>query len=411
MGNEHRPHITFCLANGITNGGVTTWSLSLAKRLNERGIPSRILSHTAGSNHARFDTTERPDVVDCPGNAITQDISLIPGFLPCYSERPEGVFLPNWSWGTWAAVALLSLHQSSNIRVIAVAHSDDDHYYDVLSYYESIISRFIAVSAEINDRLVQMLPHRSTDISKLFYPVDAVVEPRPQHDNPELTIAYVGRVEQGQKRILDLKELALYLSESVGQYNIVVAGDGHNLAELQNHFEQVVYPNVSVRFLGLVEPEDVRSIWATADVSVLFSDHEGMSISMLESMGHGCVPVVTEVSGVQGTVRNGETGFVVSVGDMKSMAGWLQALHSDRELLGRLSTACINHIRTFHQVEDYDNQFASFVEHAWKSPSARWPSGKSILPPPPPKGSEQPIFTPFFRRAINKLKQALERTR
>lgn len=410
MGNEQHPPISFCLANGMTNGGVTTWSLSLADRLSQRGIATRILSHTAGANHARFNTAARPDVVDCPGNAITQEISHIPGFLPCYSENPEGVFVPNWSWGTWAAVALLSLHQRSDIRVIGIAHSDDEHYYKVLSYYEPIISTFITVSTEINDRLVQMLPHRSTDIAKLFYPVAASVEPRHRHDHPELTIAYVGRVEQWQKRILDIKELTLYLSKSVGQYKIIVAGDGCCLAELQSHFEKVVYPNVSIRFLGLVEPEDVGNIWATADVSVLFSDYEGMSISMLESMGHGCVPVVTEVSGVQGTVRQGDTGFVVPVGDMESMAGWLQTLQADRDLLERLSTACRNHIRRFHQVEDYDNQFVSFVEHAWQTPSARWPADKPILPPPPAR-SEQPLFTPFYRRAINKFKQVLERTR
>src|SRR5262245_40405014 len=46
----------------------------------------------------------------------------------------------------------------------------------------------------------------------------------------------------------------------------------------------------------------MTDLWASSDISILFSEFEGMSISMLESMGQGCVPIVTDVSDLVGGI-------------------------------------------------------------------------------------------------------------
>lgn len=406
------PKVSLCLANGITNGGVTTWAVSLSQRLNQQGVCTRILSHKPVEGSSRFATEFLSETVECPGDANTQNINAAISFLPKYSEECEGVFIPNWSWGTWSAVALLSMHQQSNIRVIGIAHADDGHYVTLLCYYERIIHKFIAVSTEIYDQLLKLLPQRVEDIVLLSCPVatPAEIRDRDSKDNI-LTIAYVGRIEQWQKRILDLKDLVEHLERGPGKYHFIIAGDGYSLPELKRHFESHDYSNSTIEFLGLVQPAQVKDIWDRADTSVMFSDYEGLSISMLESMAHGCVPIVTEVSGVKETIKQGETGFTVSIGDMLAMANWLQILQADRKLLGRISTKCASHICAKHQIIDYDRKFLSLLNQAWLEAPSRWPCTQPIMPPP--AAVERPDSPQviehrnqmIYRRVIKKFKK------
>jgi len=56
-------------------------------------------------------------------------------------------------------------------------------------------------------------------------------------------------------------------------------------------------------------PYQVQKLWQTADVCVLVSEYEGTSVSMLEAMAAGCVPVVTKVSGTADVIQPGINGF------------------------------------------------------------------------------------------------------
>ena len=228
---------------------------------------------------------------------------------------------------------------------------------------------------------------------------------RKAHDHSKpLTIAYVGRLSQWQKRIFDLKELARRLAERDGRYRFLIAGDGYCMTELKSFFENNRFQNVSVDFLGLVDHAKINEVWAESDVNVLFSDHEGMSISMLEGMGQGCVPVVTKVSGTRETVVNDKTGFIISIGDMKAMAGALNRLNADRKMLEAMSDACIEHIRAKHSFEQYDQAFIELLGQAWSSKPSRWPAEKSVVPvKPKPAGSPAPMYRRFHQRVLLKI--------
>ena len=45
---------------------------------------------------------------------------------------------------------------------------------------------------------------------------------------------------------------------------------------------------------------------------------------MLEAMAYGCVPIVTEVSGVDEVVQDKINGFVCPVGDVEEIAKWIE---------------------------------------------------------------------------------------
>jgi glycosyltransferase involved in cell wall biosynthesis len=372
--------VAFALPAGLTNGGVTTWALALSKRLNQKKHPSKLICHSAWPGRATFESGDRSDIIYCDGLAWGAGISAIRGFLPTYSAVKAQIFVPNWSWGTYGAVALMSLDKACDIRVVAFAHTDQDHYYELLTYYEPIISKFIGVSETVCQRLRRLLPSRLDDIFKLMYPVAVRNEGRrPDHTKP-LTITYAGRIEQRQKRISDLIALADLLAMKQGNYHFKIAGDGPQLAQLTEHFESKEYSNVAIEFLGLVAHERMTDLWASSDLSILFSEFEGMSISMLESMGQGCVPIVTDVSGAKEKIAHGRTGFVVTVGDVGSMAQIIADLDADRARVREIADACISSVRDHHQFDTYDREFIEIMRKCLNAPPARWPETKAIVP-------------------------------
>jgi glycosyltransferase involved in cell wall biosynthesis len=374
------PSVAFALPAGLTNGGVTTWALALSKRLNQKSHPSKLICHSAWPNRATFKSDDRSDVVYCDGLAWGAGIAAMRGFLPTYAAVRAKIFIPNWSWGTYGTVSLMTRNEDCDIRVIAFAHSDQDHYYELLTYYEPIISKFVGVSETICRRLLGLLPSRSNDICKLMYPVAVSNESRkPNHERP-LTITYGGRVEQRQKRILDLIALMDLLALKKGNYHFKIAGDGPQLAQLVEHFEKKEYSNISIEFLGLVAHERMTDLWASSDISILFSEFEGMSISMLESMGQGCVPIVTDVSGAKEKITHGRTGFIVAVGDVTSMAQIIADLDANRARVERISNACISSVRGQHGIDTYDQAFVKIMRECMSGPSARWPESKAIVP-------------------------------
>jgi glycosyltransferase involved in cell wall biosynthesis len=372
--------VAFSLPAGLTNGGVTTWALGLSRRLNQKNHPAKLICHSAWPGHATFESDDRSDLIYCDGLAWGAGIDAIRGFLPTYSAVKAKIFIPNWSWGTYGAVSLMSLNEACDVRVIAFAHSDQDHYYELLSYYEPIISKFVGVSETICERLRYLFPSRLNDICKRMCPVAVRNESRRHDHEKPLTITYGGRVQQRHKRILDLIALADLLALKNGNYHFKIAGDGQELTQLTKHFKKTKYSNISIEFLGLVAHEKMTEVWASSNISILFSEFEGMSISMLESMGQGCVPIVTDVSGSKEKVTHGKTGFIVTVGDVDSMAQIIADLDANRVRVDQISSACILSLRDHNGFGAYDREFVRIMRECMSMPSARWPGAKPIVP-------------------------------
>jgi glycosyltransferase involved in cell wall biosynthesis len=216
-----------------------------------------------------------------------------------------------------------------------------------------------------------------------MYPVAVLNESRKTDQKKPLTITYAGRMQQRQKRIFDLVALAENLASKRGSYHFKIAGDGLQLVELTEHFARTKYSNVSIEFLGLVAHERMTELWASSDISVLFSEYEGMSISMLESMGQGCVPIVTDVSGAREKITHDRTGFVVAIGDVAAMAQIIADLDGDRARVQQIANACISSLRDHGGFDAYDQQFVGIMRECMSGPPARWPSSKAIVPVKP----------------------------
>jgi glycosyltransferase involved in cell wall biosynthesis len=89
-----------------------------------------------------------------------------------------------------------------------------------------------------------------------------------------------------------------------------------------------------VRFLG--QRLDVDEILATAQISLLVTNWEGLPLSILEAMRAGLPVVASSVAGIGEAVRDGETGYLVPRGDVALVRERVEALLTDPGLRLRL---------------------------------------------------------------------------
>ena len=132
---------------------------------------------------------------------------------------------------------------------------------------------------------------------------------------------------------IDLLLDALILYQGV-PFLTVVAGDGPLRAELEERarrlgldFKSASPDRPRIAFLG--PRDDVRRLLAAADLLVLPSRMEGLSLALVEAHAAGVPCLVTRVGGNEEIVADGETGVIVPPEDPAALAGALGRLLSD----------------------------------------------------------------------------------
>jgi len=101
--------------------------------------------------------------------------------------------------------------------------------------------------------------------------------------------------------------------------------------------EQDPVLSARIRFLGY--RDDIPRLLAAADIFTLPSHREGMPRSIIEAMMTGLPVVATDIRGSREEVVEGETGFLVPVGDASALAGALRRLAGDAALRKQLGAA------------------------------------------------------------------------
>ncbi len=182
--------------------------------------------------------------------------------------------------------------------------------------------------------LIARAVRRFTSVEHVMSIPGGVAPPRRSrapHAGP-LRLGYVGRLEQVQKRILDLPLLAEELARRGVPFTIRVAGAGNAEDELRARMPQA-------QFDGWVSVDELyERVYPELDVFVHFAEWEGLTIAPREAMVHGVVPVVSRFTGAEDFV-DGVNALTFPVGEIGVAADCIERLHRDRALLERLSAA------------------------------------------------------------------------
>ena len=208
----------------------------------------------------------------------------------------------------------------------------------------------------------------------------------PQDRRP-LEVAYIGRLVQSQKRVLDLAPLVRELARRNLPFVLHLIGSGEDAPRLREELARAEVGH-HVRWWGWLTRTEVGARLRQLDALVLPSDVEGLPLALLEAMGHGVVPVATRIpSGNTELVRDGENGFLAAVGDSNGFADRLEQLHRDPALLTRLRRAA------WVTSEDYSvEHMASAYEACFAGEGERAPRPSGPFPVMPSCRSRYPLW-------------------
>src|SRR5262249_18429426 len=113
------------------------------------------------------------------------------------------------------------------------------------------------------------------------------------------------------KRVLDLPQIVEALARREVPVQLSITGwgaDEQALWDASRHLSE----RGLIQFCGPVPEERLHALYEENDILILTSDHEGKPISLVEGMGRGCIPVVTDIpSGIPELAKNGVNGYLV----------------------------------------------------------------------------------------------------
>jgi glycosyltransferase involved in cell wall biosynthesis len=132
---------------------------------------------------------------------------------------------------------------------------------------------------------------------------------------PELLT--VGRVVPLKGNVPLIQALAA-LGERGTDARLTIVGDGPQLPELRELARSLGVSD-RVEFTGAVGQDEIRELYARADVFVLASFAEGLPVVLIEAMSTGLPVVASRITGVPELVDEGVSGVLAPPGDVSGL--------------------------------------------------------------------------------------------
>ncbi len=300
------------------------WGVRLGNALVARGGRAGLILHPepVGQRRLEVEIDSRVRVFRIEVPRFGERAGDLSPYLPHYRAAVRGmgdgpvVLSPNLHGDCYGVAAALCLADPERVRVVGWQHSDNEYDGRVLGHFEAVVARFVAVSDEIEARLIRGLGERGRDVVNVPYGVEVSKEfvRRGAAGHPKaraIRLLYSGRLEHMQKRVMALGVMSDELSRMGVEHTLTIAGDGPAAGEVA----EMARGRGNFSVLGAVGPGRVAELLESHDALVLPSRFEGLSVAMLEAMARGCVPIVARTrSGAGQAIEDGVSGVIADVG-------------------------------------------------------------------------------------------------
>lgn len=241
------------------------------------------------------------------------------------NNRKRGNFflavIDRWMYPRYDKVICISTQAERNLRVY-LDRKDDDRICTIFNGVD------IKASHEANP---------AKELTTKKFVVVMVAGFRPQKDQDTLIVAM---------QHLDFNSYELWL-----------VGDGERVESLKLKVEGLGLKD-QVRFLGL--RTDVPNVLKSADVVVMSTHYEGLSLSNIEGMAAGKPFVASDVDGIREVTEG--YGLLFPHGDAEALANIIRKLHDDREFYREVAARCYERAKQFDisvMVERYNEAYQS----------------------------------------------------
>ncbi len=154
---------------------------------------------------------------------------------------------------------------------------------------------------------------------------------------------------------------------------LTVAGEGSQRAALEQLAVDLGLRNT--KFIGRIEQDAIVAEYEQADVYLNGSEIDNQPLSILEAFACGLPVVTTDAGGIPDMVRNRETGFVVSRGDVEAMAERAMCLLNGPRLANLIARRALAECRNYSW-EAVDQKWLAAYQQLGKPAHARRRVGK-----------------------------------
>ena len=160
-------------------------------------------------------------------------------------------------------------------------------------------------------------------------------------NNPGITtLLFLGRIAD-HKGIFDLINLLVEdQKEFRGKVKLLIGGN-HEVERLQNAIKDGGIKDIA-EYIGWVQDADKDRFFSMCDYFILPTYHEGMPMTILESLSYGKPVMTTPVGSIPEIIEDGKNGFLFKPGDMKHLKEILLHTISNRTCYESLRTNALN---------------------------------------------------------------------
>ncbi len=372
-----RPRVVLCIpVDDSPVGGVTSWALRMNRIFKIRSFDVHTL--LIALNPEVWPRNDENNWLDenthlCVIDPTEDHYQILDMITESIAKLNPAIVIPNYLDACYASSA--HLHHKG-VRCIAVAHTDDEYYRTLLTSYP-IWDAAVGVSSEIKKWISCIAPKKL--IKTIPYAVPVRDKPRKINQDGIFRCAYIGRMIETQKRISDLLAVIDHLEQMKIECEFHMIGDGPHLTEWLGKLKLRSLGFVKVIIHGRVKPSQVHKILPAIDASVLVSEYEGTSVTMLEAMSVGVVPVVTRVnSGASEWIEDGINGFLTPIASPQTTAETLAKLAKNRIRLKSMSQAAWKTVKNRMNVSIMADEYEALFQSVLRQNPANQASDCSV---------------------------------
>jgi glycosyltransferase involved in cell wall biosynthesis len=186
-----------------------------------------------------------------------------------------------------------------------------------------------------------------------------------QIDKGEFLIVCPGRVtkQKGLEYLIDA--MAQTIRKALRPFRLLIVGEGPLAALLQQQIESLGLTE-HVKLLGF--RSDVGDVLAAADLVVLPSEREGLSVALLEALAAGRPLVLSGIGSNREVAAKGDFSIIVPPRDAKAIADAICTCLQDSERLSKMASSAVDvyqrHYTATRMVSEYATLYGRLLEAA-----------------------------------------------
>ena len=271
---------------------------------------------------------------DLPLAVRMHEVVLMHGLdlLHCHYALPHAT-------SAWIAREMLRA-QKRDVKVITTLHGTDitivgqDPSFNAITKFSIERSdRLTAVSEYLRQETYNAFGCTACDVGVIHNFIDPTIYNRAAHPpllrqqlGPGPIVMHISNFRR-VKRVRDVVGIFAAINKQLPSW-LVMVGDGPDRADAEDECRRLGLDE-RVHFLGKID--NVAPLLASADLFLLPSTSESFGLSALEALASGVPVVGSAAGGMPEVVRDGETGFLCGVGDIRAMAEAGLGILSDKE--------------------------------------------------------------------------------